>query len=229
MRYLICGCVLLGSLVWLFTMGAVRSEQKGDRAVKVAKRVTPRLEKDLSAKGLKFGAPVFIRIFKEERELELWVKKDVRFELFRTYPIAAMSGRLGPKLAEGDRQAPEGFYFVPRPMMNPRSLYHLSFNIGFPNSYDQANGRTGSFIMVHGDQQSIGCFAMTDRKIEEIYVLCDAALSQGQPYFRVHSFPFRMTPERMAQAKGKRWTSFWENLQEGYAWFEEKRCRLMSR
>lgn len=217
------GTVLLGSLAWLFTIGEVSSSQNQDRATEVAKRVTPRLKRDLSAKGLALGSPVFIRIFKEERELELWVQKGVRFQLFRSYPIAAMSGHLGPKLAEGDRQAPEGFYFVPPSMMNPKSLYHLAFNIGFPNAYDQAQGRTGSFIMVHGDRQSIGCFAMTDSKIEEIYTLCNAALSNGQPYFRVHCFPFRMTPARMARAKGMRWEPFWKNLQEGYQWFEEKK------
>ena len=134
-----------------------------------------------------------------------------------------MSGHLGPKLAEGDRQAPEGFYYVSRGNMNPRSLYHLSFNIGFPNRYDLSHDRTGSLIMVHGDRQSIGCFAMTDEKVEEIYTLCDAALKKGQPFFRVHCFPFRMTTERMNEAKGNRWEGFWKNLEEGYDWFEEKK------
>ncbi len=133
-----------------------------------------------------------------------------------------MSGQLGPKLAEGDRQAPEGFYFVTRSMMHPTSRYHLAFNIGYPNRYDTAHARTGSFIMVHGNTQSIGCFAMTDEKIEEIYTLCDAALRNGQNYFRVHVFPFRMTDARMKAENGHRWISFWRNLQEGYLWFEEK-------
>ena len=215
--------VLLASLVWLVSMTDVKSEESGDRAKKVAVRVSPQLKKDLAARGLSFGKPVFIRVFKEERELELWVWKEDRFVKFRTYPIAAMSGKLGPKLAEGDRQAPEGFYFVPSSMMNPRSLYHLAFNIGYPNAYDRSHDRTGTFIMVHGARQSIGCFAMTDAKIEEIYTLCDAALKGGQPYFRVHCFPFRMTPARMAKAKGNKWEDFWKNLKGGYDWFEEKK------
>jgi len=134
-----------------------------------------------------------------------------------------MSGKLGPKTAEGDLQAPEGFYFVPPSRMKPDSTYHLAFNLGYPNAYDQAHGRTGSFLMVHGNRISIGCFAMTDSKIEEIYTLCDAALDKGQPFFRVHVFPFRMTKERLALAKDHKWHDFWLNLKEGYDWFETKR------
>jgi murein L,D-transpeptidase YafK len=165
---------------------------------------------------------VFIRIFKEERELELWVRdrESGKFKHFRTWPVVAMSGKLGPKLAEGDRQAPEGFYFVTRRLMNPKSRFHLAFNIGYPNDYDRAHGRTGSAIMVHGNRVSIGCFAMTDAKIEEIYTLCDAALNAGQPFFRVHVFPFRMTRERMAETDGEPWREFWLNLKEGYDWFQ---------
>jgi murein L,D-transpeptidase YafK len=175
--------------------------------------------------GLHFGDPVFIRIFKEERELELWLRNraDGRFKKFRTWPVVEMSGKLGPKFAEGDLQAPEGFYFVPRSRMKPDSTYHLAFNLGYPNTYDQAHGRTGSLIMVHGNRVSIGCFAMTDPKIEEIYTLCDAALTYGQPFFRVHVFPFRMTGEKTAAAKDHKWHDFWLNLKEGYDWFETRR------
>ena len=214
--------VLLGTWIWLGSLAYVEGQQ-GERAQVVANRVAPRLKGDLNEKGLRYRSPVFIRIFKEERELELWVQKGGAFQLFRTYPIAGMSGHLGPKLAEGDRQAPEGFYYVTSSALKPDSLYHLAFNIGFPNSYDRANGRTGSFIMVHGDNQSIGCFAMTDRKIEEIYTLCEAALKNGQPFFRVHCFPFRMTERRMTKAKGSKWESFWKELKPGYDWFEEKK------
>ena len=176
----------------------------------------------LSDKGLSRGAPVFIRAFKKERELELFLRNEDtgKFKLFRTYPIVAASGKLGPKLAEGDRQVPEGFYFVPPNAMNPNSRYHLAFNIGFPNAYDRAHNRTGSYIMVHGSNASIGCLAMTDEKIEEIYRLCEAAHDEGQAYFRVHIFPFRMTEENMAAEKNSEWLPFWENLREGYDLFE---------
>lgn len=199
---------------------------KGKGRVKEAEqRIGERMKNELADKTLESGSPVFIRAFKEERELELYVesKSTGKYELFRTYPVAAASGVLGPKLAEGDRQVPEGFYFTGSRSMNPNSTFHLSFNIGFPNEYDRAHGRTGSFIMIHGSNVSIGCLAMTDEKIEEIYSLCQAALDAGQPFFRVHIFPFRMTPERMAKAAESPHLPFWENLRTGYDLFEENR------
>ncbi|MCR9145138.1 MAG: murein L,D-transpeptidase [bacterium] len=196
-----------------------------DRAQLAAERVLPGLRVDLAERGLAVGDEIFIRIFKEERVLELWMRAADApgFRLFREYPVVAMSGELGPKLREGDRQAPEGFYFVPPSQMNPRSRFHLSFNLGFPNVYDRAHERTGSFLMVHGSNVSIGCFAMTDEKIEEIYTLADAALSGGQKFFRVHIFPFRMTAERTRKARGHKWYDFWRELQPGYDAFEADR------
>lgn len=199
-----------------------------ERAAAAAKRVRPALTRDLAAKDLHFGDPIFIRAFKSEGELELWVqhRKSGKFVLFRKYPIAAASGRLGPKLAEGDLQVPEGFYFVPRDGMKPDSTFHLAFNIGYPNTYDRHHGRSGSFIMIHGNQVSIGCLAMTDRKIEEIYTLCDAALKNGQKFFRVHIFPFRMSDERLGKMRGNQWLPFWQNLKQGYDSFEKTRIPL---
>lgn len=139
-------------------------------------RMVPEMGKQLSERGLRLGAPVYVRAFKEERILEMFVYRadHKRFILFKRYPIAAASGLLGPKLKEGDKQVPEGFYSVSRSAMNPNSKYHLAFNIGYPNAYDCAHGCTGAFIMVHGGQKSIGCLAMIDPAIEEIYSLCDA-------------------------------------------------------
>ena len=195
------------------------------RAAAAVANVRPALERDLTAVGLEFGDPVFIRAFKEEDQLELFVRNRATgtFELFRTYLIAAASGTLGPKLAEGDGQVPEGFYFVPPSAMKPDSRFHLSFNIGFPNEYDRAHKRTGSAIMVHGNRVSIGCLAMTDEKIEEIYTLCAAALAGGQPYFRVHIFPFRMTGGRLQKAAGNPNEAFWKNLKQGDDLFEKNR------
>jgi murein L,D-transpeptidase YafK len=185
-------------------------------------RVKSSLKSALQEKGLRYGAPIFIRIFKESRELELWVENDRRFELFRTYKICTYSGSLGPKLRLGDLQSPEGFYFVTPGRMNPASEFHLSFNLGYPNSYDRYHGRTGSALMVHGDCVSIGCYAMTDAGIEEIYALAEAALRSGQPFFRVHIFPFRMTKAHMEKHRDTRWQEFWKNLKEGYDFFERK-------
>lgn len=194
------------------------------RAKAAAERVKKLLAADLAAKNLQWGDPVFLRAFKEEGQLELYIKDRAlnRFVLFRTYPIAGQSGRLGPKLSEGDGQVPEGFYAAGRSGMKPDSLYHLAMNIGYPNEYDRAMNRTGSFIMIHGNQVSIGCLAMTDEKIEEIYSLCDAALQKGQPFFRVHLFPFRMTAERMERAREDANYAFWQNLLEGYQLFEQQ-------
>jgi murein L,D-transpeptidase YafK len=109
--------------------------------------------------------------------------------------------------------------------MNPESSFHLSFDLGYPNEYDQAHGRTGTWLMVHGDCISAGCFAMTDPLIEEIYTIADAALTNGQKQFRAHCFPFKMTPARMekAEREGGEWIEFWRNLKTGYDWFEEHR------
>ena len=185
----------------------------------------PPLAKCLAEKNLAVGDEVFIRIFKESREFEIWMRGDGRaqFEYLRTYPICFFSGALGPKLQQGDRQAPEGFYFTNRGRLNPNSSYHLSFNVGYPNAYDRAHNRTGSLIMVHGECVSIGCFAMTNPGIEEIYGLVEAALKKGQPIVRIHSFPFRMSQMRMSQAREDKWYPFWENLKEGYDWFERER------
>lgn len=200
--------------------------QRGDlREKDVIRRMTPRLSEELSNHGLKLGSPVFVRIFKESRELEIWVEnqESKKFQHFRTWKIAAMSGKLGPKLAEGDLQAPEGFYYVTPSQMKPDSTFHLAFNIGYPNSYDRMHNRKGTFIMVHGNRVSSGCFAMTDPGIEEIYTLCSTALQNGQSFFRTHIFPFRMSAQRMNQESDHRWHDFWTNLRQGYEWFEHKK------
>jgi murein L,D-transpeptidase YafK len=174
----------------------------------------------LAIKGMKQESPIFVRIFKEESELEVWKFKDGRFQHFKTYPICAWSGGLGPKVQQGDRQAPEGFYTVSRTQLNPHSLYHLAFNIGFPNAYDSANGHSGSALMVHGDCKSAGCYAMTDAYIEEIYILAREAFNGGQTKFHVQALPFRMTAENMQRHKDSPWYPFWLKLKDGYDAFE---------
>ncbi|HUU65933.1 MAG TPA: murein L,D-transpeptidase family protein [Methyloceanibacter sp.] len=179
-----------------------------------------RLDARLAAAGIAPGVPVYIRVFKLESELELWVEKDGRFELFATYPMCMWSGRLGPKLKEGDRQAPEGFYTVAKEQLSPNSRMHLSFNLGFPNVYDRGKGRTGSFLMVHGGCASIGCYAVTDAVVDEIWGLVTAALDQGQARIPVHAFPFRMTERNLRLRKGDKWSGFWADLKQGYDLFE---------
>lgn len=194
------------------------------RLAEVRKRLSSSLAERLQAAGFTLGDPLYIRVFKESLELELWLKpkNSSVYRKWNAWPIAAMSGELGPKTKEGDRQAPEGFYQVTSKSLNPRSNYHLSFNIGYPNAFDLAHQRTGSFIMVHGKAVSIGCFAMTDPVIEEIYLLAEAALNRGQPAFSVHIYPFRMTNDRMLQAgeEHPELLSFWLDLRKGYTAFE---------
>lgn len=175
----------------------------------------------LAEKGLTEESPVLIRIFKAESELEVWkAKDDGRFYHFKTYPICSYSGGLGPKVEQGDRQSPEGFYLITQDQLNPRSKYHLAFNIGFPNSYDRSYGRTGANLMVHGDCSSSGCYAMTDAVIEEIFILAREALASGQTAFQLQAYPFRMTTANMAAHKDDKWYDFWRNLKEGYDYFE---------
>ena len=191
------------------------------RATDAANRVLPALERDAKALNLQVGAPVFIRIFKHEAVLELWLKGAKHYELFRSYPICAFSGALGPKTMEGDGQAPEGFYQVSVQQMNPASRFHLSFNLGYPNAYDQAHGYTGSALMVHGNCVSIGCYAMTDAKIEEIYTLMARAFTAGQASIPVHAFPFRLTAQAMAEHSSHPAIEFWRELQPIYQAFED--------
>ncbi len=182
----------------------------------------PRVERQLAARGLELGSPVFLRIFKLSKQLEVWMQHGDRFELFKTYPICTYSGSLGPKQREGDLQSPEGFYTVSWGQLNPASRFHLSFDIGYPNAVDRMNKRTGSAIMVHGRCISQGCLAMGNLQIEEIYLLAHQAFLHGQKAFSIHIFPFRMTKENLAEYKDSRWTAFWENLKEGYDAFEQE-------
>jgi len=192
------------------------------RSKEACQRVAPELKSELFSKKIQYGSPIFIRIFKLSLELEVWLKKENKYNLFKTYKICTYgSGTLGPKVKQGDGQAPEGFYYVTPSRMNPLSDFHLSFNLGYPNTYDRQHGRTGSALMVHGSCVSIGCYAMTDSCIEEIYCLSDAALINGQKYFKVHIFPFRMTDENMKKYANSKWLEFWKNLKEGYDFFEK--------
>jgi murein L,D-transpeptidase YafK len=178
----------------------------------------------LGSKGMTPAAPIFIRIFKEESELELWKqRKDGHFYHVKTYPVCNYSGGLGPKVQQGDKQAPEGFYTVARTQMNPNSQFHLAFNLGYPNAYDKSWKRTGDFLMVHGKCKSAGCYAMTDALIEEIYALARESFIGGQETIHVHAFPFRMTEANLARHKSNPWMPFWQTLKEGYDYFETAR------
>jgi murein L,D-transpeptidase YafK len=178
----------------------------------------------LQQRGLTLGSAVYLRAYKEERELELWLKGGQGWEIWRTYPVAAASGRPGPKEREGDRQVPEGFYNITSRQLNPASRYHLALNVGYPNALDLHQQRTGSFIMIHGRDVSIGCLAMNDPAIEEIYLLVEAALAAGRPAIPVHCFPFRLTTARLAAWADHPWHAFWKDeLLPAHTFFEQHR------
>jgi murein L,D-transpeptidase YafK len=174
----------------------------------------------LAEKGLAVGNPLMIRVFKQVSELEIWMEKEGVYVHFATYPICHWSGTLGPKQREGDKQTPEGFYTVTSRQLHRAGRWTRALNLGFPNVYDEAQARSGSYILVHGGCSSVGCFAMTDPVMAEVYQLTSAALQKGQAHIPVHVFPFRMTDENLSKHRTSEWHQFWMNLKEGYDTFE---------
>lgn len=214
--------LLIGAIGGAIALAGCTDSSIGDFAPQHANRqLPPKIQQAMKAKGMNKTAPVMARVFKEEGKLEIWKQKtNGRYDLIASYDICKWSGKLGPKFTEGDRQAPEGFYTVRPSQMKPNSQYHLAFNIGYPNSYDRANGRTGSNLMVHGACSSAGCYSMTDQQIEEIYAFGRDAFQGGQTEFQVQAFPFRMTAANMARYRNDPNYEFWKMLKVGYDHFE---------
>ena len=185
------------------------------------KEPSPALLSLLQQKNIPKHSPILVRIFKEESELEVW-KQDAtgHFQFLKIYPICRWSGDLGPKVHEGDRQAPEGFYTITSELMNANSNYYLAINTGFPNAFDKANDRDGSFLMIHGDCASSGCYAMTDEQIGEIYSLARNSLLGGKPSFQIQAYPFRLTPANLARHRTNPHMAFWKMLKIGNDHFE---------
>lgn len=211
-------------IIIIFSYSIILGQNKipsSNKSKKIIDSVYTLLKEEFNKANIGLGNEAYIRIFKLEKELEVWVRKEMKFELFKTYPICTFgSGKLGPKLYEGDGQAPEGFYSVGSSSLNPFSRFHLSINVGYPNEFDRSLVRTGSAIMIHGDCVSIGCFAMTDSIIEKIYTIVEKAFRQGQKKLRIDIFPFRFTEKNLDKNKKSEWIDFWLNLKEGYDLFE---------
>lgn len=208
-------------LLPILSPAMTRSLPGNERSRQAATRVSEPLRAELHTLGAKWGAAIYVRIFKASDELEIWVDSGTRHQLLRTWPICTWSGELGPKQRQGDGQAPEGFYAVGPQQLNPASNYHLSFNLGYPNAYDRALGRTGDYLMVHGNCVSIGCYAMGDAAIEEIYTLVAAALAHGQDRVPVHIFPFRMDVGWEDLHVRSEWLPFWKELAPAYRAFAD--------
>lgn len=205
-------------------LAACASVPTSPRADEVRARVMPWVQWEMAQQGISLNADLHLIAFKEEKVLEAWMEEPLTgsYKLFKSWPICNFSGGLGPKKQEGDLQAPEGFYQVTANQLNPNSQFHLAFNIGYPNDYDRARGYNGSAIMVHGDCQSKGCFAMTDDGIEQIYMLVEHVLRHGQTNIPIDIYPFRMTEENLARHAGSPHRQFWLSMKDGYDSFEEK-------
>jgi murein L,D-transpeptidase YafK len=221
-KTLLLGCLLLSACRAQTDLKKMTNETT-DRVADARNRIGGKLAADLAEKGLEMGLPVFLRGFKSEAQLELWMQKDQHWVLFRTYPICKVPGKLGPKRMEGDLQVPEGLYEID--VFNPKSSYHLSMRVNYPNAADlhfADPAKPGGEIYIHGACVSVGCLPLTDEKIEEVYLLCLAAHEQGQKNAPVHLFPCRMKPQNIAwlylQEPNNR--AFWENLQLAYAFWE---------
>ncbi len=218
-RHWVRNIALVTTLMGSLALSACNPELIEDG--KASQPLPIKLKHEIQKIGSTEGAPLYIRIFKEEAVLEAWKQtKDGTYALLKSYPICAYSGKIGPKKKEGDRQAPEGFYTITPGQMNPHSSYYLSFNIGYPNKFDRSYGRTGKHLMVHGSCSSRGCYAMEDDQIAEIYALGRESFEGGQRSFAVHAFPFRMTPENMARVRNSDNFAFWQNLKNGYDHFQ---------
>ncbi len=217
---LVRALVLSAAFAGALTPVRCLSEDGNQLPENAAKEFSPELLSLLRQKKMPEHSPIILRVFKEEAELEVW-KQDAtgRFELLKVYPICRWSGDLGPKLHEGDRQTPEGFYTIMPKLMNPNSNFYRAINLGFPNAYDKANDRDGSFLMIHGACGSSGCYAMTDEQIGEIYALAGASLG-GQPSFQIQAYPFRLTPANLARHRTNPNMDFWKMLKEGNDHFE---------
>jgi murein L,D-transpeptidase YafK len=181
------------------------------------------LSRDFEARGLKLGSPVFIRVYKQTSEMELWVLQGQRYVLFKTYRICRWSGGLGPKYYEGDRQSPEGVYRITSAdlIVNPR--WDRAMNINYPNPFDRLNGRSGSSILIHGKCGSIGCFAIQDQNVEEVYGAVRAALHNGQAYIPVLALPFRFSALAPAKEDTLYMNEFWSDLRRADLLFQRDR------
>ena len=172
---------------------------------------------------------VFIRIFKNEGELEVWIKNtnDKTYTLYKNIPVCAASGELGPKRQEGDGQVPEGIYDVP--LFNPNSNYYLALKVGYPNKSDRilAKGRPGGDIMIHGNCVTIGCIPLQDDPVKEVYLLCVEAKNKNNS-IRVEIYPCRFTAENnklLAKYPSDK-NNFWNSIKPAYSYFEEHKTPI---
>ena len=216
----------------MISVGEFKTAQlKYSRVREAYKTKEQTLRVEFENTGLQFGKhSILLRAFKQEKEVELWVKNTNQvYILFKTYTVCAASGALGPKRKMGDYQVPEGYYHIDR--FNPQSNFYLSLGLNYPNASDRILSdfkSPGGDIFIHGYCASIGCLAMTDDRIKEIYVVAVEAINSGQSAIPVYIYPFRMTNLNIEIAskeleKDKSLLSFWSNLKVGFDYFEKSK------
>jgi murein L,D-transpeptidase YafK len=231
---------LVNTFLLTFIAGFAAIAQNDPQSFKSAQLSAPRvavamakyndtLAKAFNKKGMAWPPKeIYIRAFKSQNELELWARntEGSEYKLIKTYRICAISGLLGPKHYQGDRQVPEGYYFIEE--FNSKSDYHLSLLLNYPNYCDQSSGKDklGGDIYIHGGCVTIGCIPMTDEGIQEIYAVCLNAKLNGQEYIPVHILPTRLTKSGMAYlyrefANDQNRQQFWTSLKAGYDYFEK--------
>ncbi|SDF21292.1 Murein L,D-transpeptidase YafK [Mucilaginibacter pineti] len=210
------------ALLFLMVTGHKTNLPDSKRASDARAKVWPQLQKELTGKGFNTYGSIYIRVFKDIEQMEIWVKLGSKYKLFKTYDVCYYSGGLGPKTKTGDGKSPEGFYTIEPKQLNPVSNYYLAINVGYPNKVEQLKGYTGDAIMVHGHCASIGCYAMTNPKIEEIYTLVYQSLAAGQQKIHLDIFPFKMDEDHLKFYAAYKQDAFWRTMKPGYELFEKK-------
>jgi murein L,D-transpeptidase YafK len=213
--------LISGFLVAILLFNPKNNLPDSKLAKSVRVTIWPRLQKALDEKGLSANSGIYLRIFKDESNLEIWIKSGQRYQFFKSYNICFFSGGLGTKTRSGDGKSPEGFYMIEPKQLNPVSNYYLAINIGYPNKLEVLKGYTGDAIMVHGHCASIGCYAMTNPGIEEIYTLVYKAFESGQQKIHLDIFPFRMDPQHFKAYAANKSLAFWKTMRPGYDLFEK--------
>ncbi len=219
MQFRLAGIILAACMLFVPTIAHAKGPDKSWRPESVAAREAD-LAQAYQARGLKLGSPVFLRVYKQTSEMELWVQQGARYVLYKTYGICRWSGGLGPKFYEGDRQSPEGLYRITTSDLIVNQRWDRAMNINYPNTFDRVNGRSGSSILIHGGCGSIGCFAIQNQNVEEVYGAVRAALHNGQAYIPVLALPFRFSALAPAKEDTLNMNVFWGDLRRADLLFE---------
>lgn len=206
-------------------------QSTNSRLAPIVKGAQDTLRKQFEAKGLKWPARyIYMRSFKYEKELEVWVKNDINdtFQLFKVYKVCHTSGKMGPKRRQGDLQVPEGFYYISS--LHPNSNYHLALGLDYPNFSDRLKSGApdlGGDIYIHGSCVSVGCIPILDNQIEEVYMLAAISKQEGQDFIPVHIYPIRynwassVTFLKNEIRDDRDWLKFNASLEASFNYFEK--------